>query len=109
MKTTENKGFGIIGIKVELSFVELLLIREQLSEVVQSDLLDMPRPMPERSALLNIVRFCEKLIYSNLGEAMDKAGEELFCSSVPCDPALSDEDRKNEADLNALENETPER
>ena len=105
MKTTENKGFGIVGVRVELSFIELLLIREQLGIIVESNLLDMNRHMPEKVALTNVVNFCEKMIYSNLEEGMKRAGEELF-SPLGALPLASDEDLKNECDLNAIENET---
>ena len=111
MKTTENKGFGIVGVRVELSFVELLLIREQLGIIEQSGSLDMHRthnPAPHRVALQNIVTFCEKLIYSNLGAEMEKTGNELFSplgANAPL-PLMSEEDLKNECDLNTLENET---
>lgn len=107
MKTTENKGFGIVGVRVELSFVELLLIREQLGIIEQVGSLDMHRthnPAPHKVALQNIVRFCEKLIYSNLGAEMEKTGNELF-SPLAMHP-LEGDDLKNECDLNALENET---
>ena len=105
MKTTENKGFGIVGVRVELSFFELLLIREQLGIIVESNLLDMNRHMPEKVALTNVVNFCERLIYSNLEEGMKRAGEELF-SPMGSPTLASDEDLKNECELNALENET---
>ena len=108
MKATENKGFGLIGIKVELSWIELLLIQEQLRLVEQGGLLDTHRtqnPTPHRVALRNVVTFCEKLIYSNLGAEMEKTGNELF-SPLGALPLASDEDLKNECDLNALENET---
>lgn len=108
MKTTENKGFGIIGVRVELSFIELLLIREQLGIIVESNLLEMQRHAPEKVAVLNLVNFCEKMIYSNLEEGMKKAGDEIFSplgSNAPL-PLMSDEDLKNECELNALENET---
>lgn len=107
MKSTENKAFGIVGVKVELSFIELLLIHEQLRLVEQGGLLDVHRtqnPTPHRAALRNIVRFCEKLIYSNLGAEMEKTGNELF-SPLAMHP-LEGDDLKNECDLNALENET---
>lgn len=105
MKTTENKGFGIIGVRVELSFVELLIIREQLDLMAQGGLLDMHHPTPHRVALRNIARFCEKLIDSNLVEEMKKTEEELFSASVST-PLMSEEDIKNECDLNAIENQT---
>ena len=103
MKTVENRGFGVIGIKVELSFIELLLIREQLSIIAESDSLDTQSKEPDDVALLNVVMFCEKLTVSNLGEEMRKAGKLLFAD----DEAL--EDLKNECELNGLENESPER
>ena len=82
MKSKELKGFGIIGITIELSFIELMLIREQLTIINESNLLDMQRATPDKVALLNIVTFCEKLLYSNLEEAMSKAGELLFTNST---------------------------
>ena len=111
MKAVENKGFGIIGIRVELSFIELLLIRKQLSTITEGGFLNMQCEMPDKVALLNIIRFCEKLMYSNLGEDMKKAGEELFSApriEAPM-PLMPDEDLKNECALNGLENESPER
>lgn len=94
MKTSENKGFGIVGIKVELSFIELLLIREQLGFIVESNLLEMNRHAPHMVALQNLVNFCEKLIYSNLEEEMKKVGDEIFSplgANAPL-PLMSDEE-----------------
>ena len=112
MKTTENKGFGIIGVRVELSFIELLLIREQLAILAESNLLDMNRtrnPGPDRVALLNVVRFCEKMIYSNLGEEMEKVGRELFSTPEPDAerPLASEGDPGDQFDWNNPENQAP--
>lgn len=99
MKTTENKGFGIIGIRVELSFIELLLVREQLGIIVESNLLEMNRHAPHRVALQNVVNFCERLIYSNLEEGMKRAGDEIF-SALGTDapaPFMSEIDPETEA------------
>ena len=101
MKAVENKGFGVVGIKVELSFIELLLIREQLSIIMEGGLLNMQIEMPQKVALLNVIRFCEKLMYSNLREEMKKAGNDLFADKA------SLEDLKNEWDLNGFENQAP--
>lgn len=106
MKTKEAKGFGIVGINVELSFIELMLIREQLSIINGSNLLDMQYATPDKVALLNMITFCEKLIYSNLEEEMGKAGELLFTNSKSAMPLSADEDAMNDAAINALENET---
>lgn len=107
MKTSGKKGFGIIGINVELSFIELMLIREQLNIINESNLLDMQYATSDKVALLNMIAFCEKLLYSDLEEEMNKAGELLFSNSKSAMPlSADDEDLKNECDLNALENET---
>ena len=92
MKTTENKGFGIIGIRVELSFIELLLIREQLGIITESNLIEMNRHEPEKVAVQNVVNFCERLIYSNLEEEMKKAGDEIFSPLGSHAPLASDEE-----------------
>lgn len=92
MKTSENKGFGIVGVKVELSFIELLLVREQLGIIVESNLLEMNRNAPHKVALQNVVNFCERLIYSNLEEEMKKVGDEIFSPLGSHAPLASDED-----------------
>lgn len=100
MKTTENKGFGIVGIRVELSFIELLLIREQLGIIVESNLLEMNRHSPEKVAARNMVNFCERLIYSNLEGEMKKAGDELFSPMGSHAPLASEENPGDQFDWN---------
>ena len=109
MKTSEKRGFGAVGITVELSFIELIVISQlaeslnfwhtELTESAKNRIsdsqLDIADKIRKASALLS------KL--SKPGSIQDVEND-LF--SEPVSPLMSDEDLKNECDLNALENET---
>ena len=95
MKTSEKKGFGIIGVSIELSFIELMAIDQLRSRLIE----EQRALYPEVSINVNMaISFLNKLSPLAINEEVEKAWEGLFGNA--------DEDLKNECDLNALENET---
>ena len=103
MKTVENKGFGVIGIKVELSWIEIMAISKLVNEMVNCQLYgyDVIPPAVSKAIIL-LSRFA----IGQIDEDVMKAEEGLFGVS---DMVASPEDLKNECELNGLENESPER
>lgn len=96
MKTTENKGFGITSVRVELSFVELLAISKLAEELSDTWIPGGETPLP----VLKAINFLRNLSSYQIKEEIERAGNDIFSDKT------GHEAIKNEADLNALENET---
>ena len=96
MKTKETKGFGVTGISVELSFIELLAIKRlqsQLFDAIAFPGNDLP------VAVYKAANFLSRLTFDQLDESIRKTELEIFTDKDA-------EVLQNECDLNALENET---
>ena len=105
MKTNENKGFGLIGIRVELTWIEVMAISELANEL--NNYQPYGHPVGSK-AVEKAINFLCKLHMSQIEGDIKKAEEDLFSApkiDAPM-PLMSDDDLKNECDLNALENET---
>lgn len=96
MKTKETKGFGITGISVELSFVELLAISRLTEELSDTWIPGGDTPLP----VLKAINFLRNLSSYQIKEEIERAGNDIFSDKT------GHEDIKNKCDLNALENET---
>lgn len=96
MKTKETKGFGITGISVELSFVELLAINRLTEELSETWIPGGDTPLP----IVKAINFLRNLSSYQIREEIERAGNDIFSDKVGL------EDLKNECDLNTLENET---
>ena len=100
MKTSENKAFGLIGIRVELTWIETMAISELVNELSN----DQPYGHKVMSPTVEkAINFLSRLSIKQVGEDMRRAEEDLF---GPFSMLPVAEDLKNECDLNALENET---
>lgn len=99
MKTVENKGFGFIGIKVELSWIELAAISELAEDLREAWNYGEDTPLP----IVKAINFLHNLSSFQVKDEIKRAGNEMFSDKE----AL--EDLKNECELNGLENESPER
>ncbi len=99
MKTVENKEFGVVGIKVELSWVELAAISELAEDLRETWTPDRDTPLP----IVKAINFLHNLSSFQVKDEIRRAGKLLFADNE----AL--EDLKNECELNGLENESPER
>ena len=95
MKTTENKGFGITGVKIELSFIELLAISE-LAEEIGGIWIPGDTPLP----ILKAMNFLRNVSSYQIKEEISLAGNDIFSDKTGIDEV------KAMSDLNALENET---
>lgn len=99
MKTIENKGFGVIGVKIELSVIEVLAIdrlRQELYDIITS--MSGPTPLP----IIKATNFLRNISLYQLDSSVEAAAKDLF------DDKEALEDLKNECDLNGLENQSPE-
>lgn len=98
MKAIEKKGFGIVGVSIELSFIELMAIDQLRSRLIE----EQRALYPEVSINVNMaISFFNRLSPLAINEEVEKAWEGLFGNAHE-----DQEDLKNEADINALENET---
>ena len=95
MKTKETKGFGITGISVELSFVELLAIGK-LTEELSETWIPGGTPLP----IVKAINFLRNLSSYQIKEEIERAGNDIFSYKAGIDAV------KDMCDLNALENET---
>ena len=95
MKTKETKGFGVTGVSVELSFVELLAIGK-LSEEISEIWAPGSTPLP----VLKAMNFLRNLSSYQIKEEIKRAGDDMFADKAGIDAV------KDMCDLNALENET---
>ena len=95
MKTKETKGFGITGISVELSFVEILAIGK-LAEELSETWIPGGTPLP----VLKAMNFLRNLSSYQIKEEIERAGNDMFADKASIDAV------KDMCDLNAIENET---
>ena len=90
MKRIENKGYGLIGIKVELSFQELIVLKERaemlkrLSVELSSDI-ELSKRI--NTSLLDVHAFISKLTIGV--ETLEDAEHALFAPEE-ADVAISD-------------------
>ena len=75
MKTSEKNGFGVVGITVELSFIELMAIDQLRSRLIE----EQRAIYPEVSASVNMaISFLNRLSPLAINEEVEKAWEGLF-------------------------------
>lgn len=95
MRTIETNGFGVIGVSVELSFVELLAISKLAEELRETWIPGGDTPLP----ILKAINFLRNVSSYQIKEEIERAGNGIFCDKTGI------EDLKNECDLNTLENQ----